>query len=261
MDNSALKGLYEKLYAKGADDHYTKSKYKIRQEMYESILDEIDWKGKTVLDVGSGTGEFTYMLSNTGAKEVTGIDYAESAVEEAQKRHNHPSLKYENKNLFDAEGKYDVIVSLGTLEHMDDPLEGLSKMKSLLNENGSILVTVPNFLNPRGYVLLTLLFLFDAKITLADLHHLSPIHFEKWAKELGMNLDWKTICHSWGNTDVCVSDLKDRLPKISESSGPKMSDEKIDELVSWIEQNASPLLEEPNKLSGAIGMFRFDLTP
>jgi len=186
----------------------------------------------------------------------TGIDYAENAVEEANKRHSHPNLKYKNLNLFDAEERYDVIVSLGTLEHMDDPLEGLIKMKSLLNDNGAILVTVPNFLNPRGYVLLTLLFLFDAKITLADLHHLSPVHFEKWAKKLKMDLDWKTICHSWGNTDVAVSDLEDRLPKISKSSGPDMLEEKINALTDWLEQNASPLLQEPTELSGAIGMFK-----
>ena len=54
-------------------------------------------------------------------------------------------------------GKYDIIVLVGTLEHMDNPLQVLKVCKKHLNKNGKIIATVPNWLNPRGYVLLTLL--------------------------------------------------------------------------------------------------------
>jgi len=211
--------------------------------------------GETVLDVGSGTGEFSYLLANAGAASVTGIDFAENAVNEANRRYQHPHLRFETKNLFDMEGKFDVIVSLGTLEHMDDPLEGLQKMKSLLNDKGSIIVTVPNWLNPRGYVLLTLLFLFDAKITLADLHYLSPAHFEKWAKELDMRLTWQTVNHSWGSGETGIADLRDRLPKVAQSSNLAISEEGIRDLSDWLEQNAIGFYEEPGLITGAIGVF------
>ena len=86
-------------------------------------------------------------------------------------------------------GKYDVIVSLGTLEHMDDPLRSLMHLKSLLLPGGKLVLTCPNWSNPRGYMLLTLYFLFNAPITLADLNYLTPVEFQKWAKKLKMKLN------------------------------------------------------------------------
>lgn len=254
MRNDDLKIIYDKIYAAGADAHFTKTKYALHKEIHEAILDEVDWNGKDILDVGSGTGEFAFLLCNTGAGSVTGIDYSEEAVREATKRYAHPNLRFETKNLFDMQGEFDVIVSLGTVEHMNDPLEGLRTMAKMLRTGGSIIVTVPNWLNPRGYVLLTLLFLYDAKITLADLHHLSPAHFEKWSKELDMELSWKTVNHSWGSGEVGVADLNDRLPKVSKSSDLGLTPEGIGKLTAWLAENAVPL-SAPSSLSGAIGVF------
>lgn len=256
MDNASLKTIYESIYLKGEGAHYTKSKYHLHKEIHEAILAETVWEGKSVLDVGSGAGDFASLLSHAGASSVLGIDYSPEATKESKQRHQNPGLRYETKNLFDmTEGYFDVIVSLGTIEHMNDPLEGIRRMLSLLNKGGSIIVTVPNWLNPRGYVLLTLLFLFKAKITLADLHHLSPVHFEKWAKELDMELSWKTVNHSWGSGDVSVADLRDRLPKIAKSSGLPLNVKGIAELAAWLEENSLPLHAEPTPLSGAIGIF------
>jgi len=255
MTNKDLRSIYDAIYKKGADEHYTKSKYNLRKEIHDAILESTDWNGKSVLDVGCGTGDFAFLLANTGSAAVTGIDYSPEAIREATANHKHPNLRFVEKNLFEMDGMFDVIVSLGTLEHMDDPLEGLRSMKNLLNDNGSIIVTVPNFLNPRGFILLTLLHLFDAKITLADLHHLSPTHFEKWADELDMDLDWKTVNHSWGCTDVAAADLRERLPKVSSSSNLGLTEEGIASLTNWLEQNAAPLYQEPTKTSGALGVF------
>ena len=57
---------------------------------------------------------------------------------------------------------------------------------------------------------MTLKLLFDAPITLADLHYFTPIDFVKWGQKLDMNLTWKTIEHSWGNGDKLIIDLKQR---------------------------------------------------
>ena len=66
-------------------------------------------------------------------------------------------------DVFDLKGKFDVIVSIGTLEHTDDPFTTLKFLKRHLSKNGKIIITTPNWTNPRGYMLMTLLHLFDAK--------------------------------------------------------------------------------------------------
>ncbi len=51
------------------------------------------WKNKSVLDVGCGTGLFSYMIAKKGAK-VTGIDYAKQAITIANKTYTHQNLTY-----------------------------------------------------------------------------------------------------------------------------------------------------------------------
>ena len=52
------------------------------------IIKEISWKNKSVLDVGCGTGLFAYRVAKKGAK-VLGIDYADEAIDIANKTHVH----------------------------------------------------------------------------------------------------------------------------------------------------------------------------
>ena len=103
-----------------------------------------------------------------------GIDYAPEAIVIAKNIHKHPNLRFDALNVRQIKEKFDVIVSIGTLEHMDEPYKILKKFKSQLNPHGKIIVTTPNWTNPRGYVLMTLLHLFNAPITLADLHYFTP---------------------------------------------------------------------------------------
>ena len=114
--------------------------------------------------------------------------------------------------------KFDVIVSNGTLEHMDDPLKSLKLFKKHLTKNGCIITTSPNWSNPRGYMLMPLLLLFNAPITLADLHYFTPVDFKNFSKQLGMSLSWKTFDKSWGHGDILVEDFKKRLGNVLRDS-------------------------------------------
>ena len=143
----------------------------------------MNWKGKKALDVGCGTGNFAFFAAKNGGK-VYAIDYSKKAISEAQKKFAHKNLIFEQKDLRNIKDSYDVIVSNGTLEHMDNPLQVLRFFKKHLTTSGKIIITSPNWTNPRGYILLTLWFLFDAPITLADLHYFTPLDFVKFAKKL-----------------------------------------------------------------------------
>ncbi|MDO9116585.1 MAG: class I SAM-dependent methyltransferase [Nitrospira sp.] len=98
---------------------------------------------KTVLDVGSGGGEFAYLLASLGHR-VTGIEpnrgYAEYAV-------THYGITAHIGLVQDSAlppGTFDVITIWHVLEHLEDPRAVLKRLHSWLKPDGVLIVEVPN---------------------------------------------------------------------------------------------------------------------
>ena len=103
-------------------------------------------KGKTVLDVGSGNGYFTYLMALAGAKIALGIEpfllfnYQFQAI---QTLINHPlnafvlPLKLEQ---IPENPLFDTVFSMGVLYHQKDPLLHLQQLKTVLTERGELIV-------------------------------------------------------------------------------------------------------------------------
>jgi len=217
------------------------------------VLKEIKWNKKNVLDVGCGTGLFAYLCAKKGAN-VLGIDYADEAIELANRTYQHKNLSYKKIKAGEIKGKFDVIVSIGTLEHMDEPFKMLKLLKNKLKDNGKMIITNPNWTNPRGYMLMTLQLLFGAPITLADIHYLTPLNHIQWARKLNMKLKWRTIDKSWAHGEVLISDFKRRIPNVIKDTKLPYSKHRITNMINWIECYVNPL---NNSLphSGAIGVY------
>ena len=213
--NKELEAFYQSVYLKGEKKHFTPfvTKRTTSTEAQE-VVKEMKWKGKTVLDVGCGTGNFAKEVSKNNAKYVLGIDYAEEAIKIAQKNNKQKNLEFKKLDVTELNEEFDVIVSLGTLEHMDIPYKMLKIFKKNLKPHGKIIITSPNWANPRGDMLMILHLLFDAPITLADLHYLTPKDFEQWAKKLDMSIKWRTFEKSWAHGDILIKDFKRRIPNI-----------------------------------------------
>ena len=118
--NIKLKKIYDKTF---------KKKNRVREtDEFKEVLKIDQWTGKTILDVGCGTGKLAYMIAKKGGK-VKGIDYSTTAIETALSKYSHPNLSYEKVDVSKKiSGKYDVIISIGTLEHMDQPYKMLKKL-------------------------------------------------------------------------------------------------------------------------------------
>ncbi|MBX9578563.1 MAG: glycosyltransferase [Chthoniobacterales bacterium] len=103
-------------------------------------------KGKRVLDIASGEGYGSEMLSRTAAS-VVGVDIDSGTIEHAQK-------KYRKENLFFKKGRceqiplldhsVDVVVSFETIEHLDDHQKMLSEIKRVLTPGGILIVSTPD---------------------------------------------------------------------------------------------------------------------
>lgn len=257
MKNRKLKKFYNRVYRKGENKHYTPlifSGDKIPPARAE-VLKEISWEKKRVLDAGCGTGELAYDIARRGAKQVLGVDYSREAIAIARKNYRHEALSYECKNIRDVHGCFDVIVSLGTLEHLDNPEEALRFLKNLLTPDGDLIITCPNWLNPRGFILMTLRYLFGARITLADLNYFTPLDFEHFAKKLSMKLQWKTVDYDWGQGGKMVQDFARRIPRVLKDSNLPRSNKKIGEFLYWLKTHVADTLPII-KSSGAVALYR-----
>lgn len=106
-------------------------------------------KNKKVLDIGTGYGDGAYYLLLKGAKEVMGIDYSKSAIEEARKKFHKKGLTF---HIMDAlhpklpKNYFDVVTAYEIIEHL--PVEKyknfLQSIKSVVSKKGVVLISTPN---------------------------------------------------------------------------------------------------------------------
>ena len=100
-----------------------------------------------ILDIGCGGGILCEPLARLGAK-VTGIDENKKAIEAAKEHSKKNKLKINYKALSYDEiklnEKFDVILSMEVLEHIDDIGKLISNSKKLLKKNGLFLGSTIN---------------------------------------------------------------------------------------------------------------------
>lgn len=93
---------------------------------------------KTVLDFGSGNGGFLKLAKNI-SKSVLGVELEKAII---------PYYKEENihleNNIDNIKNKFDIITSFHVIEHIKEPLDILEKLKNLLEDDGKLIIEVPN---------------------------------------------------------------------------------------------------------------------
>ena len=89
-----------------------------------------------ILDVAAGNGTFAKQLKDLGIDDVKCIDKYCLVP-------SYKDINFTNGEIFDVEGKYDLITFNHSFEHMSEPIKVLTKVKELLSEEGLCLIRIP----------------------------------------------------------------------------------------------------------------------
>lgn len=112
-------------------------------------------EGMKVLEIGAAYGEtLHYLKAHKKASEVIGVELFKDQ-KNLDKYKALDTLIFgdvQNLDLTRYEGYFDVIILADVLEHVFEPLPLLNKIKSLLKDNGIIIVSIPNIRHYSSFV-------------------------------------------------------------------------------------------------------------
>lgn len=213
--NEKLKAFYDAAYTLGEAKVFSFFENgKPISEDHQAVLSVEDWSGKTVIDVGCGTGLLAREIGSRAASRVIGLDYSASAIAAANSARHPPNVEFVHADVtsWSTVEKFDVVTALGTVEHFDDPARFLKSLGELLSDDGTMILTCPHFLNPRGYALMALAILLKVPISLSDLHFIHPWHMVEWAERAGLHAELvATVDRNWAYGPQLLKDFDKRL--------------------------------------------------
>ena len=144
--------------------------------------------GKRVLDIASGSGYGTHLLSQS-AEHVTGVDVSDEAVAYAQKMYGTDNNEF---HVGDAtaiplpDDSVDVVVSFETIEHIADYGAFVDEVDRVLVDDGLFVLSTPNDTDaPQGNPFHLHQFVYDE---LVDLVRPRFAHVEPYFQAI-----WKTV--------------------------------------------------------------------
>ena len=112
-----------------------------RRDLLDKILLSTKRKYHNALDLGCGIGT-NYELISKYSNNVFGIDISEIAIQFCKQK-NYKELYLSDINELKMHNKFDLIVCMDVLEHIENDINALKKIKSLMLPGGMLFISVP----------------------------------------------------------------------------------------------------------------------
>ncbi|HEX3032900.1 MAG TPA: class I SAM-dependent methyltransferase [Bacillota bacterium] len=161
-----------------------------------------------VLEIGCAPGRWLAFMAKEIGLLPSGIEYSQAGMEATRKNFELLNIPYGEILAGDfftlePEAKYDVVVSLGFIEHFDNPGEVVSRHLAWLKPGGRLVLGVPNF---RG-----IYHLLQGALdkTVLEKHNLDIMHlgyFEQLAHQLGLEILFRGYL---GSFEPCLPIFKE----------------------------------------------------
>lgn len=118
------------------------------------LLKEI--QGKTILDIGAGSGGKTTFYALNGAKRLTGIDMEEGFISQARdfaSSRNANNIDFIVANAEEMpfhDASFDMCVMNDVFEHLSKPEVVLKEVNRVLKPHGKVFINSPPYFHPYG---------------------------------------------------------------------------------------------------------------
>jgi len=106
---------------------------------------------KTILDAGSGFGQYTYRMARWFPKaEIKAVDIKPEQIEDCNQFMQNASLssrvKFELADLtqFQEPNKYDLVLSVDVMEHIEEDVQVFRNFYTSMKEGGLLLISTPS---------------------------------------------------------------------------------------------------------------------
>ncbi|WP_052948670.1 class I SAM-dependent methyltransferase [Mesobacillus campisalis] len=240
-------------------------------EFAEKVRSRIHWicenaKGESILDVGCSQGITSIILGREG-KTVLGIDLIEDAINYAnhmlskEERPTRECVKFKSANFmsFNFENQlFDTIIFGEVLEHLTDPQRFLNKAETLLNKNGSIIITLPFGINnyfdhKKTYYLMDILKLQGENLVIQEVKFLGKwigITLKKREKDTNpLNISHDLLSRL---ENAFYQIEKDLVANIDTFKNTAISSEQNDKIEAEIDNLKILLLNKDNEIKGLL---------
>lgn len=116
----------------------------------KAILDFLNrLKDKDFLEVGCGAGDLLCCLEKKGYTGL-GVDLSADAVDVSNKNLRGSTVRCEKKGIDEVHGVYGIVIASEVLEHHEDDIDFLHKLKDRLKNGGHLVISVPAHMSKWG---------------------------------------------------------------------------------------------------------------
>ena len=156
--------------------------------VFDEMLAGEDLSGRSVLDVGCGSGWFSQRAARRGGR-VTSLDIGIRLLHETRRKCDTRPVAADACALPFSSGAFDVVISSECIEHTLDPARALREIVRVTRPGGILVVTVPNQV-------------WHFSATIAERFKLRPFEgYEHWMK-------WKEIRRVLGQAGATIDMMR-----------------------------------------------------
>lgn len=140
-----INDLY-KFYIDKEDEEYTKNS-NFRRKTYSKAIEILKSKKESgdILEIGSGMGDFIYAAQNFGYK-CTGLEISKfSSSLSIKLGHKIFNCNLDDLKKYIGDKKFDIIVMMGVIEHLEYPDKVIKDIKKFLRDDGLVMLWTGDF--------------------------------------------------------------------------------------------------------------------